>query len=188
MTRHRTGLALAVVAFTALPACTMWNNMTDRMTGRSPSAETASGNRGTMGTRGTMGGTQGGSAQSGGTLPGSGPTGGTSPGSAPMGGASAGSGSPGGAPMGSSATGSAPMGGGAASGGSYANTPGGSMTTLRGGPTTAGASLPAFRSYSECKAWEAGQRAGTTALNRGPMQGGEVTLADQDLCARFPRS
>ena len=165
MTLHQSGLALAiaVVAVTALPACSTWNDMTDRMAGRSTSADTASGSRGMMG-----------GASSSGC-----PMGGPSTGGCPMGGSSMG-----GSSMGGTSTGGSGM---AASGGTDGNAPGGSMTALRGAPTSSGAILPSFRSYNECRAWVSGQPSGSIALNSGPMQGGEVTLADQDICARFPR-
>lgn len=50
MLHQRIGAVVAVVAVTTLSGCAMWNNMTDRITGRSTSTTTAS--RGDMSTSG----------------------------------------------------------------------------------------------------------------------------------------
>ena len=149
---QRLGLATAVVAITALPACSMWHSMTDRITGRGQGTTTASTPRGGTTAPGATGYGPGAAGAGGSTM--SGATAGT--------------------------TGSTP-------GTTTGTTPGGSMTALPGMPTTDNASIPNFRSYNECRAWLARMPADSTALNRGTMQGGEVTLADQDLCRRFPR-
>ncbi len=91
----------------------------------------------------------------------------------------------GGSAMGETSTAGSGM---AASGGPYGSTPGGSVTALRGAPTASGTLLPSFRSYNECRAWLSSQPYDSRALNRGQMQGGEITLADQDICVGFPRS
>lgn len=84
-----------------------------------------------------------------------------------------------------------PMTGGPMSSRGSGPMPGSSTTAMPGMPgmpMTGHSSVPNFRSYDECRAWIAQLPADSKALNRGPMQGGEVTLADRDLCDRLPRS
>lgn len=118
MTFKRIGLATAVVALTALPACSMWHSMTDRMTGRSSSGSTATTSRG--------------------------------------------------APAGTPAT-----------SGTDAS------AVRRSSVTQAGAEIPRFGSYNECRAWFAQPSQATQVdrtLNQGAMQGGEITRSDHDPC------
>ena len=123
---QRIGLTTAVVAITLLPACSMWNSMTDRITGRSTTSDSA-----------MRGGTSGGT-----------------------------------------------MSGGSASGGAM---PGASMSSMRTSPANAEVGRMGFRTYNECRVWFSNNPT-SRATNQGALQGGELTMADQDPCAQLPRS